>query len=251
MTVTAPMVAQIIRDHDANRPRSRQTSIGPSGLGHPCDRNLTYHALNTPRQPRRSDPLPAWIGTAAHTGMEQALKGNPDWLTEIRGTLGGYGISGTLDAYHIPSATIVDWKFVGPSALTKHRAHVDPQYRTQVHLYGLIAANGGLPVEHVAVCFIPRNGGLDGIHLHTEPWDEHVAEQALKRWEQLSTLAQLLGPQAAHVAPTSPAANCAWCPWWLTGSQDPTSACAGAGDHNRGTPTTIADALGTTHRKNR
>lgn len=232
--ITAQHIAQLIRDHDAARPRSRQTDIGPSGLGHPCPRNLLHHALHTPRQPRRSDPLPAWIGTAAHHAMEQAVGDHPDWLAEQQLTLPGYNLTGTMDAYHKPTRTIVDWKFTGATTITRNKANLDPQYRVQVHLYGLMAANNGIPVRNVAVCFIPRNGNLGNIHLHHEPWDEDIAEQALRRWDRILTLATL-GPAAAALTPAKPH-NCCWCPWYQPGSTDPAVACDGEAGPPAGGP---------------
>src|SRR5690606_36102890 len=36
---------------DASRPRSRQTALGPSELGTPCQRQLAYKLAGVPRQP--------------------------------------------------------------------------------------------------------------------------------------------------------------------------------------------------------
>ncbi len=48
-TITADMVRSIIVDHDAARPRSQQTDIGPSDLSSPCSRKLGYQILGTPK----------------------------------------------------------------------------------------------------------------------------------------------------------------------------------------------------------
>ena len=49
MSITADEVRRLIIDHDAARPRSQQTHIGPSDLSSPCDRKLVYHLAGVPR----------------------------------------------------------------------------------------------------------------------------------------------------------------------------------------------------------
>lgn len=238
MTVlTGALIAALIARHDAQRPRSRQTSVGPSELGAACLRRLAYRATATaPANPAPRDTLPAVVGTWAHTGMEQVLAGDPAWSCEIVCEIPGYAIPAHIDAYHHPTRTIVDWKFVGTSSLKKHRTTMDPQYRTQVHLYGFaLTASHGLPVDRVAVCLIPRNGPDRDIHLWTEPYDETVVEQALDRWTHILHLARTLGPAAPGLLPTGPG-NCAWCPWWNPAA-DPSATLNGCPGHDRpGTP---------------
>ena len=139
MTYASPesprsFVASIIRDHSASRPRNMQRAVGPSGSVRRAT-GTGYGILGTERV-NDPDPLASWIGTASHASMEQALAGSDDWVTEIATELDGYGIVGTADAYHRPTRTVVDWKFVGQSSLTKYKANgPGRQYRTQAHLY--------------------------------------------------------------------------------------------------------------------
>jgi hypothetical protein len=211
--ITARQVADLIRAHDADRPRSKQTSIGPSGLGAPCSRQLAYHALAVPPVDRPQDILAAWVGTAAHALMEQALAGADGWRTELECVIPGYRIPAHVDAYHQPTGTVVDWKFVGDSSLAKNASRMSPQYRTQVHLYGFALQAAGLPVSEVAVVLIPRNGGMHRIHVWHEPYDEEVVEAALDRWQHILTLTGLLGEAALPLIPTDPQAMCGWCRW--------------------------------------
>lgn len=223
MGVTEQLVASIIRDNSASRPRNLQRAVGPSGIGTPCPRKLGYGILETERV-NDPDPLAAWIGTASHASMEAALFGNEEWVTEIVTTLDGYNITGTADAYHRPTRTVVDWKFVGQSSLTKYKANgPGSQYRVQAHLYGCGLAHDGYDVDNVAVAFIPRNGMLSGIHVWSEPYDDAVVDAALRRYEAVTLLAEEFGPAELDTAE----AMCRWCPWFDPSSTNPATSCAG------------------------
>lgn len=226
--LTSDDVAALIRRHASNRPRNRQKALGPSSLGTPCQRRLGYQLLDVDKVNTGSDPLAAWIGTAVHAQMEQALAGNDDWETEIRMELPGYGIIGTADAYHKPTRTVVDWKVVGETTLKRVRGSgsVGEQYRTQVHLYGLGLDMAGYDVDTVAICMIPRSGRLIGMHLWQERLDHTVAEQALRRYEAIETLTDAMGTALLPMLDTADA-FCSWCPWWLPAATDSTEACPG------------------------
>jgi hypothetical protein len=212
--ITAEHIAALI-DHDAHqRPRSQQTAIGPSGIGDPCPRRIAYTLTHTPPTNPGGDQLPAWIGTEAHAGMERITTRHPDWESEHRITINDPHlgtINGTVDAYHTPTATIVDWKFVGATAMKKYKTSgPGQQYRTQAHLYGLGMSLQGYPVANVAIVFIPRAGLSSQIHVWTEPYSDTIAGNALDRLAAIQTITTAEGPATL---PTSPDANCAWCPW--------------------------------------
>jgi hypothetical protein len=213
--ITADLVRQLIADHDANRPRSQQTAVGPSNLSSPCSRKLVYQLLDIPPTAPANTSLMAWVGTAVHTQMEQALADDPDWVTEQHLTIKvakGITITGTLDAFHKPTGTVVDWKTVGPSALAKYRAQTPDNYLTQVSLYGLMAVmSGKWQVNHTAICYIPRNGHLADIHLDIHPWDQDRADAALRRLQALHDAAAA-GPTVLPLIPTGD--DCRYCGWW-------------------------------------
>ena len=213
--ITADDIRAVIVDHDAARPRSRQTAVGPSDLSSPCSRRLVYQILGVPKVVDQAVSLQAWVGTQIHAGMETAVKGHPDWLTEQPVTIRlsrTLSLSGTLDAYHRPTFTVIDYKSVGPSALAKYRRASPENYRTQVALYGLAAVlSGRMRVEHTALVYVPRNGDLADIHVDAHPWDEARAEAALRRLESLHAAAAA-GPAVLPLIPT--ADDCRFCGWW-------------------------------------
>jgi len=224
----------------ANHPRSKQVRIGPSEVGQACARRLGYKLAGFPE---REQP-PNWkatIGTAVHSWLEDAFgqdnrrcarAGGPDrWATETRVTVGATAtlgkISGSCDLYDRVTGTVLDHKIVGPSQLKHYRASgPSAQYRTQAHLYGRGLHLLGLPVETVAICFLPRNGDISEAYLWHESWDEQVALDGLDRLEGIAVAINFAGTAALAALPTAPV-WCRNCPFFKAGSTDPAQGCPG------------------------
>lgn len=247
VTPTAEWARTLIREHDAARPRSRQTAIGMSAIGHPCARRNVY-LLNGAPKTNPGDPLAAWIGTAVHAQLAEALEAHDaGWLTEVPVEVPGYGLTGNVDAWHPAHGIVLDWKVVGETTLRKVRASgPGQQYRYQIHTYAM-ALDMRHPVETVAIAFVPRSGRMASVHMWSEPYDQEVAEAALRRLEQL----RIVAPLGPAFAPTGgDPLLCSWCPYWLPGSTDPAAGCPGMADTPTPvTPSTVAEALGGTNRK--
>jgi hypothetical protein len=223
----------IIRTHANGYARSQQTTVGCSQVGHPCPRHLV-HALNgTPKVNTDSDPLAAYIGTAVHASLAQALEadnaqlGRQRWLIEqpVNIPTPEGDIPGSVDAYDTDTKTVLDWKCVGEASRRKYKGgDIGSQYRSQIHLYAFGLVLLGYEVEHVALAFVPRNGRLADLTLHVEPYDENgVVETTLRRFAAIHTLAEIGNPAAA---PTGDA-PCSWCPWYLPAATNLTEACPG------------------------
>jgi hypothetical protein len=192
---------------------------------------------------RQSEPnWKATVGTALHTWLEHMLdtanmnyelrtrSGQERFYTEQRVTVGqilGRDIDGSCDVYDRATATVVDWKSVGPSQLAKYR-RLGPggQYRVQAHLYGRGWRNRGLPVDYVMVVFLPRNGELAETYVWWEPYDESVATDALERATGIALATQALGTGALHHLATADA-FCHRCPYFLANSTVLDAGCPG------------------------
>lgn len=223
-------LTQIITTHDNDRPRSLQKTIGPSGVGEPCTRKLAYMLNQAPGAGGSGgDPLPAIVGTAAHTWMAEALladnirNGVSRWIVEqtipIRPPLVP---KGSFDAYYIPTRTVLDWKFPGATKFKEYtRSGPGDVYRTQAHVYGYGCEERGLPVEEVAIAFLPRAGQLRGMHVWSEPYDRTVAVEALDRVERVHRISLELDvtnhPGGFREFPKTPGAPCRWCDWFTPG----------------------------------
>ena len=225
MTSVEDLYLSVIKDGITRHPRSLQKRIGPSEMGRPCDRWI-LHKLNGDGEPDRG---PAWkpaVGTAMHDQLERwfdaANRGGGDvdrteWITEWEvtvGQIGGQAITGHSDLFHVPTGTVIDHKVVGPKQLSKYRLHgPSEQYRVQAHLYGKgFTDDGGWgPCRAVAIAFLPRDGELSSAYFWSEPYNPHIAAEALLRNNRLFTMLTVVGIDAALAA--SPLCDDQWCTW--------------------------------------
>jgi hypothetical protein len=221
----------------ANTPRSAQTQIGPSEIGTPCDRQLAYRLVNTPTVTVKPPAWRATVGTAVHQWLAQTLEasnvatGVPRWLTETRvdvGEIADESITGSCDAYDLLSATVVDWKVVGPTSLRAYKANgPGAQYRTQVHIYGRGWQRMGLPVDNVAIFFLPSNGELrDGV-FWSEPFYENLAISALQRATDIKRAADIVPADVLFSSLRTHPAHCGFCPWRNARSTTLSQSCPG------------------------
>lgn len=238
----AEMIDVIGRTIDGH-PRSQQTRIGPSEMGHPCPRRLAHKMAGTPPVNTGDAGWRPTVGTAVHTWLEDAFRAENRrwreetgvdvirWLLEFRvevGEVGGEAIDGKCDIYDRVTATSNDWKIVGPDALKRYRraGHPGEQYRAQGHLYGRGWAARGLPVDTVAITFLPSNGELRDAYFWHEPYREDVALAAIARANSIAALVAAAGPAAAAALPTADA-FCRYCPFYLPAATELTEACPG------------------------
>lgn len=237
------MLTEIITDTATNAPRSLQRRIGPSEVGDPCPRRLAYKLLDWPAVNDGGDPWPSIVGTATHEWLAQALErhneqtGTKRFLVEERvevddGTVSGYRLGGSCDAYDTATNTVLDHKCVGTTAMRKYRSEgVRDQYRVQANLYGLGFERAGHRPETVALAFYPRGGMLGGLWVWTDTYDRQVALDALKRLGNIRDLLIALDPEARPAMwaqfPSQASSACRFCPFWKPGSADLAVGCPG------------------------
>ena len=240
----------VVRQHSDSHPRSAQKRLGPSEVGHPCARKMvqsllfgsgntgTGKPINAP-----GDPLPAYIGTAGHARLEEALAldnerlvgegSEPRWLSE-RKVVVREDLSGTADLYDMQTGTVIDFKFPGSTAFNEYKRYGPSlTYRVQAHLYGAGYRNEGFNVHSVGIWFLPRAGRLASAHLWTEAFDQAIVDDALTRIDYAHNIIGMLEleehPERLKFVPTSPH-NCVWCKYFSpVPHEDP---CACPGDSN-------------------
>lgn len=233
----ATSVVSTVKSAAANAPRSLQKVIGPSGIGVPCVRRLTYELLDWPAANVDGDPWASTVGTAVHAWMadtyetENRRLGWERYKVESRLWIDG-NIWGNADLFDRDLHVNNDWKVVGDEPLKKYRANgPGDQYRIQAHLYGLGQENAGETVTDVAITFLPRTGRIDGLHVWTEPYDRSVALGALERLQNVITALDALDPantpQNWAMFPATES-YCTFCPFFLPGSTDLSKGCPGA-----------------------
>jgi hypothetical protein len=243
----AERIADLIVDTATNSPRSLQKRLGPSEVGDPCERRLSYKELDWPKAREDGDPAASIIGTGFHTWMEEAFTrrqtqlsdGRPRYKIEERVTVRDSPVeaavvAGSTDLYDRATGTVWDWKLVGHTTLDKYRSQgPGPQYRTQAHLYGLGQENAGETPQRVAICFVGRYHELR-VHVWTEPYDRQIALDALTRLDRIR--ARITSPTASagdydhnwwSQVPVSELAKCRFCEWFRPGSEDLAQGCPG------------------------
>lgn len=239
-TAIGDNVRRVIRDADANAPRSLQKKIGPSEYGHPCQRRIAYRILGHPETNPGVDPWKRNVGTAVHAYLEQVFgsldetlpDGRPRYVAEsyVRRWPAPGGKCDLLDRQ---LRTTVDWKLTGPTALANYRrsGDVGDTYRRQQHTYGAAWLAQGEQVEHVAVVFLPRNGDLKDIHVWTEPLDPAVVDATTERLHSIiATVAALdveTHPERYSLITATANRLCHYCPWFQPLSKDLGRGCPG------------------------
>lgn len=246
----------LIRNHDASRPRSQQKAIGPSEVGHPCIRQLAQKLMQVERINPSGDPLPAYVGTAVHASLEQAvavdngrivaehlldntarctwLDGKPvgRWLSERRVTVRA-DLTGSCDLFDTWTNTVLDLKVPGVSKMTEYRKRGPSEvYRRQAHAYGRGYRNAGFNVARVGIWFLPRAGQLATSHLWTEPYDDALVDETLARLDNAMVLINDFDVEAhperwAWFPKTVD--NCQFCPFFTPTGNHPSPAACTAG----------------------
>lgn len=240
----------IVHRHATSHPRSQQTRLGPSEVGHPCLRKLAQGLLfggehgHAPGAPPRinppGDPLPSYVGVAAHARLEEAVALDnarleaqgmpPRWISERKVTV-REDLSGTCDLYDVWTETVIDFKFPGTTAMTTYRkSGPSMEYRVQAHLYGAGYIREGYPVKRVGIWFLPRAGQLATSHLWTEDYDQATVDETLRRIDLAVAMIDDLDvdnhPERLRFIPRT-AKNCSWCQYWAPYDHPSPLACPG------------------------
>lgn len=183
--------------------RDRQTKIGASGIGDPCDYCLAMKLLAYSGNGKQKYWLGAKIGTAIHALIEkEALKHieKPESyhfysLLDARveesvlvGHLPHYGdIYSTPDLYLAAEEHLIDWKTTKRDKMTQYKLKgIPPQYQYQGQLYARALNDAGFPVKRVTFVFINRDGTSDAdIVAFSFDYDKALADEA---WDRLESM---------------------------------------------------------------
>lgn len=186
----------------ANKPRNLQRTIGPSGIGNPCNRCLGYALAQVPQKPGDSQWLP-FIGTAVHAELETIFERrniiDPGrWLTEQRvlvGAILGEDITGSGDLFDVWYGNSIDWKIVGDRTIgTARKGTASATYITQGHTYGKGHEQAGRTVRNIMIAYLPRNARtIYEAVMKSFPYDRALADAALKRANGIATLGEQHG----------------------------------------------------------
>lgn len=245
-------IVEMIEYAIRNRPRSQQKAIGPSEIGHECTRWLGYKLAGVGALNPASERV-SWrtqVGTWVHEGLATELEklnerlGRRRFLVEQRVSPGVLvmadnsvqPIYGSGDAYDCDSATVLDWKIVGPTTLKKVKAvsrqtgkphGASLRYRIQGMLYGVGFKRLGLPVRRIVIAFLPAAGELSDAYFHAEDMDVDLAEQYIARMHAAKALTNTLPLDTAlELLPTADH-YCTGCPYFRPTAGSLSGGCPG------------------------
>ena len=184
------LLVKALHDRENNRPRSTQVQIGPSELGG-CRRKVWYRLNNQPETNDAELKLAAIMGTAIHSAIESALAGNNSILLES--TVEYNGMKAHVDAFLPDTGDVIDWKTVKAKNLSYFPSQ---QQRWQVQVYGYLIEKSGVgKPKTVNLVAIPRDGDERDIKVHSEPYDEKVALEALDWLAAIKDSAEAPAPE--------------------------------------------------------
>lgn len=191
--MSSDLKSLVIQEITKGTERDRQIRVGPSSVGNPCPRCLGRELAGEKEE--REFSLFPWLGTAMHSYLETSTfpEARHEFKVEV-GEIPGYGmIKGSIDLYM--EGIVGDWKLVGLKKIKSYRVAGIPEvYRYQTQLYARGCELAGLPVDSVAVIFIPRDSGnVRDIWVHEEDYQPEMAEAALARAGRVLEIVQTDG----------------------------------------------------------
>lgn len=242
MTFTAPQtpakqlefrIANVVRAASHRAPRSQQVRLGPSEIGDPCVRKLSYKLLEVEKLNTFSDPWPSISGTAIHAWLAEAFGTADvgDYLIEHKVTARP-GLSGTVDLYEVATGTVIDHKCVGQTSMKKAKLDGPThQQKVQINIYAYGLKQQGYDVKKVALAFYPLGGMLTGLHCWIDDYDEQIALDAMNRQDDILSLLNVIdveaNPENWSLIPIAPSRNCNFCNWHDPSATDVSKGCAG------------------------
>ena len=176
------LLIKALHEKENKRGRSTQVQIGPSELGG-CRRKVWYRLNNQPETNDNELKLAAIMGTAIHAAIEASLADNKEVLLEQ--TVEHNGMKAHVDCFIPGTGDVIDWKTVKNKNLNYFPSQ---QQRWQVQVYGYLISKSGLgKVQNVNLVAIPRDGDERDVVVHSEPYDETIALEALNWLEAIKT----------------------------------------------------------------
>lgn len=246
----ASEIRRVVFAAAAQAPRSLQHHLGPSEIGHVCDRQVAGKLAGLARTNHVQDPWPSIVGTATHAWLEQAFRSENDrigcirWVPEARVTpIDGH--PGTADLYDAEEQAVCDHKVLGHTSMAKVRSAGGPprHYVVQLLLYARGYRRLGLPVTRVTILAYPRTlASLDGLYVWDRPYtpaDDDLLDDVVHQLNARKDWAAALMRGAAQLrdVPADTADGCHFCEFFRPQSaRDSGPGCPGTGSTYPDTP---------------
>ncbi len=225
----------VVLRYAARLPRNVQRRLGPSELGHVCDRQVVgkMAGVTFGGSAGAVGGMYAWasvVGTAIHAFLEQAFTWDSEqglnparWLTERKVTPDSGAAEphpGTADLYDVTYRAVVDHKGQSEAVRARLRKDGPPlHYFLQLLFYAIGYAQLGFDVRRVALVSWPRTKStLDDIYV----WERQITAAdlalALEYLERTKVREQVAGYVAQGAmslwdVPATPSPeDCEFCP---------------------------------------
>ena len=187
------LLLHVLHAKDAGRDRSKQTQVGPSEIGG-CRRKVWYRLNGQPETNDNQSKLAAIMGTAIHAAIEDAITTlDPEGKTYLVETEVAYGdMKAHVDLFVPEIGAVIDWK----TSKVKNLSYFpSAQQRWQVQVYGYLLSKNGYDVKTVNLVAIARDGSEKDVKVHTEPYDEVSALEALQWLANVKNLTEAPAPE--------------------------------------------------------
>lgn len=229
-------LADVVVRYAHRLPRNLQRHLGPSELGHHCDRQLVGKmagiTFGAGGGNQLHDPWASVVGTALHAFLEEAFTWDSEsglnpgrWIAEQRVTPDPGAVQphpGTADLYDRTWAALVDHKCQSEAIRTRLRRDGPPfHYYVQMLLYATGYMHLGYRVDRVALVSWPRTKSkLDDIYV----WEHMVTADDLRLVLEVLDKTVIREQLAAHITrgelsfwdvPPAPSdEDCQYCPFF-------------------------------------
>ena len=223
-------IRKVFHTHASRADRSLQRHLGPSEIGHLCDRQVVGKLAGLPRLNHVTDPWPSIRGTALHAWAEEAFRAENERLGRIRwvperkvepfeGDTPFQTHRGTADLYDADEFAVDDHKFLGKTSMEKVRKNGPPRhYIVQLMLYALGYMRLGLPVTRwVLLAYPATEASLDGMFV----WEHQITQADFDLIEQVKVelaqrkqwaVALITGAAQLRDIPADSHDECHFCP---------------------------------------
>jgi CRISPR/Cas system-associated exonuclease Cas4 (RecB family) len=187
------LLLTVLHAKDATRDRSTQTQVGPSEIGG-CRRKVWYRLNAQPHTNEDQSKLAAIMGTAIHSAIEEAIghldPDGKDYLVEAAVEHGD--MKAHVDLFIPSTGAVIDWK----TSKVKNLSYFpSKQQRWQVQVYGYLLSKNGHTVNTVNLVAIARDGAEKDVKVHSEPYDEAIALEALEWLTQVKAMTTAPEPE--------------------------------------------------------
>ncbi len=199
-------VLEALRNHENERPRTRQVTLGPSDLGS-CREYIRNVIAGSPRQGNDEWPTAAAVGTMVGDYVESVVGEEMGALTQVpvQTTLpNGLVVAGHADIVLVNENCLADVKTKAElDTVRKEGASLENLVQVSIYVLGLVQADVLAEGATASLLYIDRSGGTQDIYEIELSWEEiqHYIAVVVDRLDEVMTAQEHVDagePEWAH-----------------------------------------------------